>query len=118
VGQSGVRTEVFRRLLDTWNDGDPQAVLDLVTDDYRGHMLYMAAGERTAAQYPDWIRAYRSANPGVVFAVVEQTSAEDRLWTRVSARRPDGSVAHGVNISRFVGPLIAEEWAVWSGWLP
>ena len=113
----GARAGVFRELLTVWNDGDPQAVLGLVTDDYRGHMLHLAAGERTAAQYPDWIRAYRGSNPGVVFAVVDQAWSGDRLWTRVSARRLDGAWAHGVNISRFVGARIAEEWALWSGWL-
>ena len=40
----GARAEVFRELLTVWNDGDPQAVLCLVTDDYLGHMLYLAAG--------------------------------------------------------------------------
>jgi hypothetical protein len=26
------------------------------------------------------------------------------------------SVAHGMNVSRFEGDRIAEEWAVWSDW--
>jgi hypothetical protein len=109
---------VFDRLLEIWNDGDPEAVRALVTTDYVGHMLHLPASERTAEEYPGWIRRYRAANSGARFVVADQSAAADRLWTRVEARLPDGRVAHGMNVSRFEGELIAEEWAVWSPWLP
>ena len=74
-----VRAAAFDRLLHVWNDSDPEAVLGLITPDYQGHMLYLAAGERTAPEYPGWIRAYREANPGVRFAVEDRGVDGDRL---------------------------------------
>ena len=112
------RPAVFDRLLEIWNGGDPEAVRGLVTADYVGHMLHLPAGGRTAEEYPGWIRAYHVANPGARFVVADQGVAADRLWTRLDARLPDGRTAHGMNVSRFAGDLIAEEWAVWSPWFP
>ena len=88
----------------------------LIAEDYVGHMLHLADGERTAEQYAAWIDAYRTANPEVRFVIVDQAASEDRLWSRVLATHGDGRHAHGMNVSRFVGDRIAEEWAVWSGW--
>lgn len=110
------RSAVFDRLLLAWNDG-PEVVLDLITTDYQGHMLQLPSGERSAEQYPQWIRDYREAFPGVTFEVVDQAASGDRLWSRVRATDADGRHAHGMNVSRFVGDRIAEEWAVWSDWL-
>ncbi len=55
-----------------------------------------------------------SAN--VTFAVVDQSSADTRLWSRLIAHGPDSRRANGMNVSRFEGDLIAEEWAIWSDW--
>jgi len=112
------RAAAFDQLLAIWNGSDPDAVRGLVTTGYRGHMLSVVPGERTALEYPGWIGAYHAANPGARFVVVDQSSGPDRLWTRLEASLPDGRVAHGMNVSRFEGDLIAEEWAVWSPWLP
>ena len=112
------RSATFAALLDAWNDGPTERFLELISDDYVGHMLHLAGGERTAQEYPGWIRRYRATSPGVLFVVAEQSPVADRLWTRLEARLPDGRSAQGMNVSRFVGDLIAEEWAVWSPWLP
>jgi hypothetical protein len=112
------RSALFDELLLAWNDGDPERVNALITADYRGHMLHLPHGERSGADYPQWISNYRLANPGARFGVEDQSSSGDRLWTRLTARLPNGDVAHGVNISRFDGDRIAEEWAVWSTWFP
>jgi len=113
------RAATFERVLLAWNGGDPNAVRALITTDYQGHMLHLSNGERSAQQYPQWIRDYRLAWPGVTFDVVDQASSGDRLWTRLMATSADtGSVAHGMNLSRFDGELIAEEWALWSDWQP
>jgi SnoaL-like domain len=111
------RAATFDRLLLVWNGGDPGDVNELITTDYQGHMLHLPAGERSAQQYPQWIRDYRLASPGVTFEVVDQATGGDRLWTRLTATRADSAgVAHGMNVSRFDGERIAEEWAVWSDW--
>ena len=92
-------------------------ILKLVLPSYRGHMLHMKDGERTAQMFPGWIQNYQETNPGTVFTVHDQVSVGDRLWTRLSARRRDGFTANGMNQSRFDGELIAEEWAIWSSWI-
>jgi len=107
----------FARLLAIWTGGDTAQIRTLITDDDVGHMLHLPGqGERTAASYPEWIERFREANPGTTFEVHDQTAAGDRLWTRLSARRADGASAEGMNVSRFAGELLAEEWAIWSPW--
>ena len=91
--------ELFDRVLDVWRGGDPLRIRDLVTDDYQGHMLHLADGERSADRYPDWIARYQRNNPGCTFEVLSQNTAGDRLWTRLDAHLPDGRVAHGMNTS-------------------
>ncbi len=79
-------------------------------------MLHLVDGERTAAEYPAWIARWRESNPGTIFEVTDQGHIGSKLWTRLVARRPDGSLAKGMNQSRFEGHLLAEEWAIWSDW--
>jgi hypothetical protein len=112
---------VFRTLLVPWQEGPPEAVLASVTDDYVGHMLHLPDGERTREQYPAWIDRYRAANPGTRFVVEDQFESGDRVCTRLTATRVDAGqrvTANGINISRFEGDLVAEEWAIWSAWHP
>ncbi len=111
-------TAVFALVMRAWQGGDPAAVLDLITEDYIGHMLHLPNGERTASMYPEWIARYRNDNRGTVFEVKDQAVVGDQLWTRFMAREQDGSTAHGMNVSRFVAGQLAEEWAVWSAWHP
>ena len=110
------KIQTFARLLEAWNSDDPEPVMDLITSDYLGHMLHLEDSERTGPMYPTWIKRFRDENPGTHFTVEDQSSDGAHLWTRVLARRGDGATAHGINESRFVGPRIAEEWAIWSGW--
>jgi hypothetical protein len=106
----------FELLLDVWRGGDLGALAGLITPDYLGHMLHLPDGERTAEQYQGWIVRYREANPGTRFRVEDQSASGNRLWSRLTATHGDGRQASGMNVSRFVGGRIAEEWAVWSDW--
>jgi SnoaL-like domain len=112
--------ELFAELLSVWQTGPGNAILAIVTSDYVGHMLHLDESERDRESYPAWIDSYRSRNPGTHFRVVDQLEAGDRLLSRVEATRTsaDGTtlVAHGMNLSRFAGGLIAEEWAIWTEW--
>ncbi len=108
---------MFAALLRIWEGGDTRAVLELVTETYQGHMLHLVDGERTASEYPAWIARWRDANPGTILEITDQGFSGSTVWTRLVARRPDGSSANGMNESRFEGERIAEEWAVWSDWL-
>lgn len=109
-------------VLEMWNGAPTAGLAALLAPAYRGHVLGIANGERDGAAYPGSIARYREAFPDVVFNVVEQFDAEDRLVTRLEARqrgRAGGpsSVNHGMNVARFdAGGRLIEEWAVWSGW--
>jgi hypothetical protein len=121
MGLSEARTSraVFQALLNAWQDAPPSSVSEVVTPGYAGHMLHLIEGERSAAEYPGWIERYRSANPSTDFVIEDQFESGDRLCTRLRAERRDGEqvwAARGINISRFEGDRIAEEWAVWSDW--
>lgn len=114
------KQDLFGELLGIWSAGHTPAVLDLLSPDYVGHMLHLESGERSRSEYPQWIESYRGQNPGVRFDVVDQFDAGDRLVSRVEARRVTGDgkalIAYGMNISRFAGDVIAEEWAIWTPW--
>jgi hypothetical protein len=109
-------------VLAIWNGASTTGLAELLAPDYRGHVLGVPNGERDGAAYPGSIARYRAAFPGVEFHVVEQFAADDRLVTRLEARRPGtdggpGSISHGMNISRFdAGARLSEEWAIWSAW--
>jgi hypothetical protein len=110
-----VQADTFAELLDAWR-GEEVKIARLITTDYVGHMLHLSIGDRTGPMYTGWIEEFRLKNPGTEFSVLDQSLAGDRLWTRLEARRADGAVANGMNVSRFVGDRIAEEWAIWSAW--
>ncbi len=109
-------------VLEIWNGAATGGLPSLLAPTYRGHSLGVPNGERDGAAYPASIERYRAVNPGVVFAIVEQFDAGDRLVTRLEARRAaagngPASMSHGVNIARFDGSgRLAEEWAIWSPW--
>lgn len=110
-------------VIGVWNGATVDQLEPLLASSYRGHLLGVPGADRDAAGYADAIGRYRTANPGVVFHIVEQFSAGDRCVSRLEARRPAadtgaGFVSQGINIARFddLGRL-AEEWAIWSAWL-
>ena len=110
-------------VIEVWNGAPVERLRDVLTSDYRGHMLHLKDGHRDAAAYPGLITQYRAANPGTVFQIVDQMADGTRLVSRLEARRSDGSsgeawVASGINISHFdTQGRLAEEWAIWSSWM-
>ena len=86
-------------------------------------MLHVQDGDRDGAVYVDAIERYREANPDSAIRIVEQLVGGDRVVTRLEARRPapveNGPlVSRGISISGFdAAGLLAEAWAIWSGWL-
>ena len=114
--QGSTWRRVFESLLEVWSGGDVDAVLDLVTDDYVGHMMHLNSADRRKGAYPAWIAQFLVKNPGAQFRVVEQRELSDGLFSRLEATRADGARSFGMNQSRFEGHQIAEEWALWSDW--
>ncbi|HUQ43493.1 MAG TPA: nuclear transport factor 2 family protein [Candidatus Limnocylindria bacterium] len=115
--------QVVAAVVDVWNGASTDHLESLLAPAYRGHMLGVPNGERDAAAYPAAIGGFRARFTGAEFRIAEQLDAGDRLVSRLEARRPgagagESLVCQGMNISRFdeVGRL-AEEWAIWSGWL-
>ena len=109
-------------VLAMWNGAPTDGMPALLAPTYRGHVLGVSGGERDSAAYPGSIARYREAFPDVVFRVVEQFDAGDRLVTRLEARRAGAaagseSTSKGINIARFDATgRLAEEWAIWSAW--
>ena len=104
------RRATFARLLAVWNgDADLDEIDSLVTSDYRGHL---GSRERDAAELKEDIAAYRRRVPGVRFSVEHQFGDGDHLATRLTADY-GGQTISGLNMSRWVDELLAEEWAVW-----
>jgi predicted SnoaL-like aldol condensation-catalyzing enzyme len=109
------------RVAEIWQSGEVDRLGELLTDDYVGHML--GAGERHGvAEYADTIRRVRAAGPPPAFENLDQFADGDKVCTRVKSTRTgaDGAVevAYGVNISRYEGGKLAEEWAIWTPFQP
>ena len=102
--------------LAVWQGDAAMDELDgLMTADYVGHM---GARRRDLRQLRRDIEAYRASAPGVRFRVEHRFSSGPYVVTRLSAtalRSSDGValVAAGLNVSRWEGDRLAEEWAVW-----
>ena len=110
-----MQAETFTKILGAWR-GQEVEIAELIADDYVGHMLHSLVGDRTKTTYRSAIDEFRLTNPGTTFSILDQSLAGDRLWTRLQACREDGAVASGMNVCRFAGEQVAEEWAIWSAW--
>jgi hypothetical protein len=123
IGMTNEPAATVAAVIDVWNGAPVDRLQAMLAPDYRGHMLHLRDGKRDADSYPGLIQGYRAANPGAVFHILDQLAEGARLVTRLEARRGDGppgagSIARGINISRFdVDGRLAEEWAAWSTWL-
>ncbi len=119
VSHSSLRTARERamgRYLEVWQGEAPLEELDgLMTTDYVGHL---GSRRRNLDQLKQDIVAYRASATDVRFRAEHRFGEGDYLATRVSAHAvdpQDGSelIAAGLNISRWAGIRLAEEWAVW-----
>jgi hypothetical protein len=110
------RERLLLRYLEVWNGVLGLEVLDgLVAADYRGHIGSRA---RTLARLKQDIATARAAAPDVRFEIVRHFSQGDETAMRLRAVATDPETgaelsARGINMSRWEGELLAEEWAVW-----
>ena len=105
------KAEVFNRYgEEIWVQGDFSHVAELLTDDYVGHS---GLNDRSLDEFLTGVELYRAQHPNMHLDVLEQFEAGDRLVSRLRVYSA-GKVAIGINISRFEGDRIAEEWAVWT----
>ena len=109
------REAVFRRTARIWQDGRVDLIGEIVTPDYVGHT---SAGDRNIDGLRRRISEFHALYPNIKFTIEDQFAEGDRIATRMTAvgtSKATGKVVHliGLNISRFVGNRIAEEWPVW-----
>jgi len=105
------KAEVFNRYGDeVWVRGDLSRLQELLADGYVGHS---GARDRNLEELKTDIELYRAQHPNIHLDVLEQFEAGDRLVSRLRVYSA-GKMATGINISRFAGDRIAEEWAVWT----
>ena len=107
--------QVSAKILSVWNGDDDLDELDpILSADYVGHN---GSRDRDLAQLKVDITAYRLSAPDVRFTIEHGLEAGDFSATRLRAHATDASgaatSATGLNISRWEGALLAEEWAVW-----
>ena len=112
---SGTQKAAIRRVVQVWQDGRVDLVRNFVTQDYVGHT---SSGDRKVDGLLKRISDFHKLYPDMKFTVVDQIAEGDRVATRMTAvgtSSATGQRVHliGLNISRFVGNRIAEEWPVW-----
>jgi hypothetical protein len=108
------RRETMRSYLAIWNgEVELSALDDLVTPGFVGHI---GSRDRDLARLKEDIAGYREAAPSVRFTIHHQFGEGDFIATRVTAEVDRaGTVTSlcGLNIGRWEGDRLAEEWAVW-----
>jgi SnoaL-like polyketide cyclase len=105
------KADVFNRYgEEVWRLGDFSNVEEFLSGDYVGHS---GGQDRDVRGLLTAVELYRAQHPNLHVDVLEQFEADDRLVSRLRVYSA-GKVAYGINISRFVGDHIAEEWAVWT----
>lgn len=109
------RKAAFRRAVDIWQDGRAELIDTVVTHEYVGHT---SQGDRSIDGLRARITEFHALYPNIKFTIKDQLAEGDRIATRMTAygtSKHTGQTVHlvGLNISRFVGNRIAEEWPVW-----
>ena len=109
------RKAAFRQALDIWQEGRVDRVDGVVTGDYVGHT---STGDRNIDGLRKRIVEFHALYPDIKFTVEDQLAEGDYITTRMTALGTSKATGRpvrliGLNISRFVGNRIAEEWPVW-----
>ena len=112
---ANLRKAAFRRVVDIWQAGRSELIETVVTRDYVGHT---SQGDRSIDGLRTRITEFHALYPNIKFTIEDQLAQGDRIATRLTAvgtSKQTGQTVHlvGLNISRFVGNRIAEEWPVW-----
>jgi ketosteroid isomerase-like protein len=106
---------VFRDAVAIWESGDVAKLTQVVAPNYVGHV---SGGDRDIAGLRARIAAFREQYMEAKFTIADQIASGDKVATRMTATaisRQNGKPVrlYGLNISRFSGGRIVEEWPVW-----
>ena len=109
------RGETLRQYLAIWNGEQPLETLDaLVTPGFVGHI---GSRDRDLSRLKEDIAAYRGIASTTRVTIDHQFGHDEYLATRTSVHLTGQAgnevTLQGINISRWEGALLAEEWAVW-----
>jgi hypothetical protein len=109
------RGETLRQYLAIWNGEVPLEKLDaLVTPRFVGHI---GSRDRDLSRLKEDVADYSRTAPSAGFTIHHQFGDDEYLATRTSVDITDQDgheiTLQGINISRWEGHLLAEEWAVW-----
>ena len=109
------RKAAFRRAVEMWQNGRADLIAAMVTSDYVGHS---SSGDRNVAGLRKRMIEFHALYPNIRFTIEDQLCDGDRIATRMTAVGTSSTTGQriklsGLNISRFSGNLIAEEWPVW-----
>jgi hypothetical protein len=109
------RRETLRQYQAIWNGEQPLDSLDeLVTPGFVGHI---GSRDRDLSRLKEDIAAYRANVSTVRFTIDHQFGDYEYLASRITAHITDQGgnelSLQGINISRWEGDQLAEEWAVW-----
>ena len=120
LGPAEERKLVVRRYIEVWQNGSLEELSELIADGYVGHP---ASGDRDIDGLRRRIAQFRAAYPDMRFTIEDQLSVGNRVATRMTATGIATATGKpvrliGINISRFMGNRIVEEWPVWEVALP
>ena len=115
----GGHEDVVRAYFDAWSEGDVEAMRDLVSDDYEGHVHTLEGmDERDADELVSIVSSHAEAFSEVEYELHEVISHNGSVAVRATMHASheetgkDGEV-DGIAILRLDGDRIAEEWSSW-----
>jgi steroid delta-isomerase-like uncharacterized protein len=110
---------VLRSYYDAWTDGDGDALRDLLSDDYCGHVHTLSGtDEQDAEALAARVESHAEAFEQVDYEIEDVVAADGEVAARVTMRahhRETGRDAEttGLVILRVKDGRIAEEWSSW-----
>jgi ketosteroid isomerase-like protein len=111
--------DVVRAYFDAWSDGDGEAIRELVTEDYQGHVHTVeGTEERDADELVDVVSGHAKAFSEVEYELRELICHNGHAAVRATMRARHGETNRegeidGIAILRLDGGQIAEEWSSW-----
>jgi ketosteroid isomerase-like protein len=115
----GGHEDAVRAYFDAWSEGDADAMRDLVSDDYEGHVRTLeGTDERDADELISVLESHADAFSEVEYDLHQVISHNGCVAVRATMHAcheetgKEGEI-DGLAILRFDGDQIAEEWSSW-----
>jgi steroid delta-isomerase-like uncharacterized protein len=111
--------QILRSYYDAWTDGDAEALRDLLTDDYCGHVHTISGTEEHGAdELAARLENHAEAFESVEYELEDVLPCDGEVAARVTMRARHRETEReaetaGIVILRLEGGQIAEEWSSW-----